>query len=98
MIVLVLKVLLNLTHFVLFKENQGNLSLNILLTKMRLVDNLIKFAKETSIHGFVQMANSSSSKMKRMSWFILFCSSIIYARYQISDEVKCKYHLFTFFS
>ena len=60
---------------------------------MRLIENLIKFAKETSIHGFVQMANASSSKVKRITWFVLFCSSLIYARYQISDEVKCKYNL-----
>ena len=59
--------------------------------KMRLFDNLVEFAKETSIHGFIQMANSSYSNAKRISWFILFCISIIYAGYQISDEVKCKF-------
>ena len=57
---------------------------------MRLFDNLIAFAKETSIHGFVQMANASYSYTKRIAWFILFCISIIYAGFQISDEVKCK--------
>ena len=57
---------------------------------MRLFDNLIAFAKETSIHGFVQMANASYSYAKRIVWFILFCISIIYAGFQISDDVKCK--------
>ena len=58
---------------------------------MKLVDNLVKFANETSIGGLVQIAKSSSSKTKRITWFLLFCSSIMYAGFQISDEVKCKY-------
>ena len=58
---------------------------------MKLVDNLVKFANETSIGGLVQIAKSSSSKTKRITWFLLFCSSIMYAGFQISDEVICKY-------
>ena len=58
---------------------------------MRLVDNLVKFANETSIGGFVHIAKSSSSKTKRITWFLIFCLSIIYAGFQIKDEVKCKF-------
>ena len=82
--------------FHLFTGKQKLLSSKLYI-KMRLIDNLIKFAKETSIHGFVQIADSSSSKIKRISWFIIFCSSLLYARYQISDEVRCKYHTYYVF-
>ena len=57
---------------------------------MKIVENITKFAKETSIHGFVHMANSTSTKAKRITWFLLFMSSLIYAGVQISEEAKCK--------
>ena len=58
--------------------------------KMKLVENLTKFANGTSIHGFVHMAKSSSSKAKRIAWFLVFTGVMIYAGTQIADEVKCE--------
>ncbi len=59
--------------------------------KMKLVENLIEFANWTSIHGFVHMAKSSSSKAKRIAWFLIFTGVMIYAGMQIASEAKCEY-------
>ena len=59
--------------------------------KMKLVENLTEFANWTSIHGFVHMAKSSSSKAKRIAWFLIFTGVMIYAGMQIASEAKCEY-------
>ena len=56
---------------------------------MRLVENLTKFANITSIHGLVFIANSRST-VKKITWFLLFVSSLIYAGFQIASEAHGK--------
>ena len=58
---------------------------------MKLDDNLIAFASETSIHGLNYIAKTSSSKAIRLTWFLLFMGALVYALAQISDEVQCKH-------
>ena len=57
---------------------------------MKLIENLTHFANNTSIHGLVQIAKKSSSKAKRITWFVIFILSMIYAGTQIAEEAKCK--------
>ena len=56
---------------------------------MKLIDNLTHFANNTSIHGLVYIAKKSSSKAKRITWFVIFILSMIYAGTQIAEEAKC---------
>ena len=58
---------------------------------MRLVENVRKFAMETSIHGLLHIAKPSSSTAKRITWLILFTLSMLYASIQIGYEAMCKY-------
>ena len=58
---------------------------------MKLFENLTHFANNTSIHGLVYIAKKSSSAAKRITWFVLFLLSMIYAGNQIAEEVKCKF-------
>jgi hypothetical protein len=56
---------------------------------MKLVENLSKFSRETSIHGLKYIAKSPS-KAVRIAWFFLFSASLSYAIIQIAKEAKCK--------
>ena len=58
---------------------------------MKLFENLTDFANNTSIHGLVYIAKKSSPASKRITWFVLFLLSMIYAGNQIAEEVKCKF-------
>ena len=64
-----------------------------LFTTMKLIENLTHFSNNTSIHGLVHIAKKSSSKAKRITWFVIFILSMIYAGTQIAEEAKCK-HLY----
>ena len=79
--------LLNLSWKFLF------LGLLWLFTTMKLIENLTHFSNNTSIHGLVHIAKKSSSKAKRITWFVIFILSMIYAGTQIAEEAKCK-HLY----
>ena len=59
-------------------------------SKMGLLQKLTDFANETSIHGVMFMAQSTSSKSRRILWTILFMGSLIYATIQIKSIVECK--------
>ena len=58
---------------------------------MTLKEQFIKFARETSIHGFGYMAQSSASSGKRLFWFCLFTAALTYAGLQIKTVVDCKF-------
>ena len=57
---------------------------------MTLKEQFIKFASETTIHGFGYMAQSSASPAKRLFWFCLFTAALTYAGLQIKIVVDCK--------
>ena len=58
---------------------------------MKLVENLVYFANNTSIHGVVHIAKEKSSTAKRITWLIIFILSMLYASIQIGEEINCKY-------
>ena len=59
-------------------------------SKMGLLQKLTDFANETSIHGVMFMAQSTSSTSRRILWTFLFFGSLIYATLQIKSIVECK--------
>ena len=58
--------------------------------KMGVVDTLMHFSQETSVHGLVYVGKKSSSKGKRWTWMGLFITSLIYAFVQIKYLSQCK--------
>ena len=65
---------------------------------MGVSDTLSRFAMETSIHGLAYVAQTSSSKEKRVAWMCLFIGSVIYAFIQIKYLAQCKFTCYTMFS
>ena len=57
--------------------------------RMKLVEELSIFCRETSIHGLRYIAKSPS-KAVRIAWIFLFSASLTYAIIQIAQEAKCK--------
>ena len=58
---------------------------------MGVVDTLTQFAEETSVHGPAYIAQTSSSKTKRVTWLCVFIGSLIYAISQIIFLSECKF-------
>ena len=58
--------------------------------EMGVVDTLMHFSQETSVHGLVYVGKKSSSKGKRWTWMGLFITSLIYAFVQIKYLSQCK--------
>ena len=55
---------------------------------MKLVENLIAFGQESSIHGINFIAKPSYSNAVRITWFGLFMGALSYAVIQISYEAE----------
>ena len=58
---------------------------------MGLSDTLSEFAEGTSLHGLGFVAQTSSSKGKRVAWMCLFLTSLVYAISQIKHLSQCKF-------
>ena len=58
---------------------------------MGVLDTLTQFAEETSVHGPAYIAQTSSSKAKRVTWLCVFIGSLIYAISQIIFLSECKF-------
>ena len=56
--------------------------------KMKLVENLIAFGQESSIHGLNFIAKRSYSNVVRITWLGLFMGALSYAVIQISYEAE----------
>ena len=63
---------------------------------MVLVEKLIQFSDETSVHEISYIGQSNSTPMKRILWLFLFIGAITYAGLQIQAAVECKTHFHTF--
>ena len=58
---------------------------------MGLSDTLTEFAEGTSLHGLGFVAQTTSSKRKRVTWMCLFLISLVYAISQINYLSQCKF-------
>ena len=55
------------------------------------VSKLLKdFADGTSIHGLCFMVEKKSSLAKRLTWFLLFLASVVYASVQLKTAIIGK--------
>ena len=55
-----------------------------------LLEDLKDFCQETSIHGLAQIANTRTSGVKRVLWFLMFLGSLAYAGQQLVSSISSK--------
>ena len=63
---------------------------------MGILQKLIDFANETSIHCLSFVVQTSASKLKRLTWAFLFVASLYYASFQLKQAFQCKFFWLTF--
>ena len=56
-------------------------------TKMAPLQLLKDFAEATSIHGLSFMVENKTSMAKRLTWFLLFLASVVYATLQLKTAI-----------
>ena len=65
---------------------------------MGILQKLIDFANETSIHCLSFVVQTSASKLKRLTWAFLFVASLYYASFQLKQAFQCKFFTLYFYN
>ena len=66
-------------------------------TTMELLQVFKDFAASTSIHGLMFLVQPKLSKIKKISWALIFLVAFIYAGRQLNISFICKFEWFKYY-